>query len=272
MRSPRTREELSNGVDSEPSLETGDAVGRRSYLKLTGVAVGALAVGTASGTASASTGYGDGGYGAGGYGETDPALVVQTNAATDVTETSMTLTGELTDLGGASWVDLAFEWRVAGSSETTRTPIQTLTRAGTFSADITGLSSETTYEFRAVAQAGDDDTAVGSMRTATTAKPDPDPVVERYRVVSTDASSGAVDVTAEWAVSDVNGDLDSVLVVVYDDAGTVVDVTANDVGGAAASGSDSFTLAGDGTSEFRVQVAVADVDGNAVTESEYVTA
>jgi phosphodiesterase/alkaline phosphatase D-like protein len=76
---------------------------------------------------------------------------VTTDDATSVTTTSATLNGALTYLGTASSVIVSFEWGTSTSygSETTPQPISAI---GTFNANLTtGLSANTTYNFRAKA-------------------------------------------------------------------------------------------------------------------------
>ena len=75
---------------------------------------------------------------------------VQTDSATNVTKTTATLNGELTDMGSASQVTVYFEY----GTDTTygnETSHQTLSETGSFSAGLTGLTPGTTYHFRAVA-------------------------------------------------------------------------------------------------------------------------
>ena len=78
-------------------------------------------------------------------------LSVETNPATDISEFSVTLNGELVELGGeVEDADVFFEF---GEDVTdSQTPIQTLTGPETFDELIDELSSNTTFEFRAVAE------------------------------------------------------------------------------------------------------------------------
>lgn len=96
----------------------------------------------------------------------DPPTVT-TNAATDVTDASATLNGNLDSLGTAASVDVSFEWGPESappfSFETTP---EAKTATGAFSAGLTGLDPETTYSFRA--KAVGDGTAFGSVLSFTT--------------------------------------------------------------------------------------------------------
>ena len=84
------------------------------------------------------------------------ALSVETNPATDISEFSATLNGELVELDDeADDADVFFEFgENVGDSQT---PIQTLTGPETFDELIDEFEPNTTFEFRAVAEAQDAD-------------------------------------------------------------------------------------------------------------------
>ncbi|WP_206425177.1 hypothetical protein [Halosimplex salinum] len=105
-----------------------------------------------------------------GGGGTEPAVAVSTGSVSNVGTTSATLTGTLDSLGGASSADVAFEYRESGASSWTTTASQTVSSTGTFSESVSGLSSGTDYEYRAVVDAADGDSAVGSASSFTTAE------------------------------------------------------------------------------------------------------
>ena len=83
-------------------------------------------------------------------------LTVETNPATNISEFSATLNGELVELDDeAEDADVFFEFgENVGDSQT---PIQTLTGPATFDELIDELEPNTTFEFRAVAEAQDAD-------------------------------------------------------------------------------------------------------------------
>ena len=98
-------------------------------------------------------------------------LTVETNPATDVSAFGATLNGELVELDEeADDADVFFEFGedVADS----QTPIQTLTGPATFDELVDELTNDTTFEFRAVAEAQDADnetfTDEGDILTFTT--------------------------------------------------------------------------------------------------------
>jgi hypothetical protein len=81
------------------------------------------------------------------------ALAVSTTAATNITATSATLNGNLTSLGGASSVTVSFQFGLTTGYGYVR-GTQTLTAPGPFSFTMTGLTTGTTYHYRAKAVAG----------------------------------------------------------------------------------------------------------------------
>ena len=92
-------------------------------------------------------------------GEVQPT--VTTSAVSNVAVSSVTLNGNLTYLGTATSVSVSFQWGTSsGSYLDNETAAQTMTNTGTFSCDLTGLSSVATYYFRA--KAVGDGTTYGS--------------------------------------------------------------------------------------------------------------
>jgi subtilisin len=87
----------------------------------------------------------------------EPAPIeVSTGSASNITETSATLSGSLVNLEGASSADVFFEYGVAGSGLSETVDAGTAGEGDSFSADISGLESGTAYEFVAVASTGSD--------------------------------------------------------------------------------------------------------------------
>ncbi len=91
---------------------------------------------------------------------------VTTSAATSITATSATLNGDLTSLGTATSGNVSFEWGTT-TSYGSETSAQSLSAIGTFNANLTGLTANTTYHFRA--KAVGDGTTYGADMTFTTA-------------------------------------------------------------------------------------------------------
>lgn len=99
-----------------------------------------------------------------GGGDTD-AIVTTGSASVD--ETSATLNGSLNNLGGASSADVYFEYRESGGSWTA-TSAQTRSSTGMYSETVSGLATDTDYEFRAVVDASDGDSDTGSVTSFST--------------------------------------------------------------------------------------------------------
>jgi len=145
--------------------------------------------------------------------------VVTTNNATDVTATTATLHGYLDAMGSDSSVDVTFEWATDayytghGNTYEHETSPWPMTAEGPFSFNLTGLSSDVTYHFRA--KAVGHGTAVGEDRTFSIAAQPPNrpPNVEPIDGAScvalpvtlesgpfSDTDAGAFQTAAEWQV------------------------------------------------------------------------
>jgi hypothetical protein len=96
-----------------------------------------------------------------------------TNQATNVFSTSAILRGNLDTLGTASSVDISFQWAtddyytVNGNYTDETSPLWPMPSTGAFGFSLTGLSTDTTYHFRA--KAVGDGAAYGDDLTFTTA-------------------------------------------------------------------------------------------------------
>lgn len=100
---------------------------------------------------------------------------VTTYPATDETQSSALLNGDLTEFGrGAGSVDVWFQWGpYLVDGFTGSTSRQTLSSPDFFSHFLTGLASDTTYKFRAVAEDNDDgDRDYGATKTFQTLSDD----------------------------------------------------------------------------------------------------
>lgn len=138
---------------------------------------------------------------------TGPLLDVATSLSNDSTDTNITMNGELSNLGGADSVDVAFEHRQSGASSWNSTTGQTLSATGTFSATVENLPEETEFEYRAVANANDGDTDQGDVLFVSTSG-DPAVTTEsptdltansvRLRGQVQDTGGASVEVSFEW--------------------------------------------------------------------------
>lgn len=236
-------------------------------LTLLGAGGLSLATSTAAG-ATGETGYGDGGYGEGEYGGgtagDDVNVSVSTEEVTTVDATSATLTGAITELGDHESVDAYFEYGPNGDLTATTARV-TRSSTGSFSETVTGLESDTTYEFRAVATASDGDTDAGSVRTFTTDASNTGPSIDRFEVKkwTTGPWSRA---KVQWTVADPDGDLAGArteLIV----GGTVADTATTVIDGDGAAGEHKVRSKGVPES---VRLVVTDDAGNETTaERDY---
>lgn len=261
-------------IDGKDEIATAPTLDRRSCLKLAGAMVAATtATGGATGRArAASNGFGEGGYGEGGYGgSSDTSVAVSTKSAKNITDSSATLNGSLDDLGGASSVDCNFEWRESGASSWNATDALTLDVTGSFSEDIVGLSSSTDYEFRAIAKASDGDTDTGITNTFTTTSSDHTPTIDNYIVTESGSPNPHAEITAEWDVGDIDGDLARVDIEVYDNRDVLRDSHTHSVNGSDAAGTDTFKIKHVRNETLDVVLSVTDTAENSATRSEEVT-
>jgi hypothetical protein len=205
---------------------------------------------------------------------TDSGPAVSTDAVSGVTESSATLNGTLSDLGGASSADVAFEWREVGASSWNTTSAQTLSSTGSFSADLSGLASGTDHEYRAVADASDEDTDTGGTGSFTTdaATSDTALTVDQYRVTEAGSPNPHVEITADWDVGDADRDLDTVTVEVIDtDTGSVVDAASQSVSGTDASGTMTFKRKHSAGKRYDVRLTLTGAAGNTASAVETVS-
>jgi len=203
---------------------------------------------------------------------TTPAyLAVATDPLGGIGETSATLNGTLEDLGGASDVNVSFEWDEAGNGFQNATAGQTLTAPGSFSATLTGLAPGTTYEFRAVALADDGDTDRASGATFTTESGGAAPTIENYTVSEAGNPNPHAEIPAEWDVADTDADLESVAVEVFDESERRLDRQRTTVDGDMAAGTDDFVFKHTGSASFTVRLVVTDGTGTTTTQERTVT-
>lgn len=200
------------------------------------------------------------------------AIVVSTESATSVGETAATLNGSVTDLGNASSADTYFEYRAADVSSWTSTSVQTLTSTGSFSASVTGLDDGAEYEFRAAAEASDGDTDTGDLTAFTTVIAESDPVIDSFGVSEAGSPNPHAQISADWAVSDADGNLSAVTVSVSDTNGTTVRSRSTSVSGESAAGSDSFKIKHNDSDVYDVTLSVEDDSAASTSETRSVSA
>jgi subtilisin len=207
----------------------------------------------------------------GGGGGGDTSVAVSTGDATNVTDSAATLNGSLDDLGGASSADVYFEYGESGTTLDSTTTAQTLSSTGSFSADVSGLSSGTDYDFRAVAEASDGDTDAGSATTFTTSSSGGSnaPTIDTFSITNR-SNGGWARFEVDWAVSDADGDLSSVDLTLSQ-SGSTVDSASHSVSGSSASGSDRLQDK-KGSGSYDVTLTVTDSNGNTASQTRTVSA
>ncbi len=202
----------------------------------------------------------------------EESLEVETNAASDVGETSATLNGELTELEVYDEATVAFEWGESGSGLANTTAEQTLTSTGSFDEALTGLDADTEYEFRAVAEAnGDEDTGDTLSFTTDDEEEDPpddpsDPVIDEFELSENNNPQWAR-VNVDWEVSDPDGALDTV-VSELSLGGDVLDSSSSSVSGSSASGDHSLRERQGHGETYEVTLTVTDTAGNSTSETQ----
>ena len=97
------------------------------------------------------------------------------------------------------------------------------------------------------------------------------PAVDSYSVTEAGKNDPHVDITADWTVSDSDGDLSSVEVTVYDSSGSAVRSSTTSVSGSSASGTDSFSIKKVDNQTFDVTIVVTDSAGATASRTQSVT-
>ncbi|WP_435344431.1 S8 family serine peptidase [Haloarchaeobius sp. HRN-SO-5] len=137
-------------------------------------------------------------------------------------------------------------------------------------ATVSGLSSNTAYDFyvTAVDGAGNESSASNTITVTTDESTSSAPTIDSYTVTEAGSPNPHAEITADWTVSDADGDLSSVEVVVEETG----DSSTTAVSGSTASGSDSFKIKQGGGTTYTVTLTVTDGAGNATSSSQTVSA
>ena len=175
----------------------------------------------------------------------DNSAVVESVGVTEVTSEAATLVGHLRDVGGKDAVAVGFEWRAKGDEGWTRTGEQMLDEATEFTADIEDLSTDTEYEFRAIAGSESErveDETVAFETLAADGSAD-GPVIESFEV-SDRSASGWTRFDIDWVVTDDDQNLDTVVTTLHYE-GQVVAGESTSVSGNRESFSHTMRVRGD---------------------------
>ena len=131
---------------------------------------------------------------------------VTTNGATLVTTVSATLNGTLTGVGSAASDNVSFQWGITSGMYSAETAPQAMSATGDFLANLTGLTSATTYYYRAKANGGIDGIGYGNEHAFTTGELPPSATTNNASQLTTNSAM-------------LNGNLDSL--------GTAITVNAS---------------------------------------------
>jgi len=205
----------------------------------------------------------------------DESVSVSTNEATDVSETAATLNGEVTELENTDESEVAFEYGESGGDLSNTVDAGTVSGTEEFNESVDGLAAGTEYEFRAVAETGEDSDEGGVLTFTTDEEEEEDdddddeestaPVIETFEL--TDASNPQwARVEVDWTVSDDDANLDEVTSVLKDG----VDSETSSVSGDSAAGLHELEERG-GHGEVEVTLTVTDTDGNETSDTKTIT-
>lgn len=178
----------------------------------------------------------------------EPPTADFTYSATDLT---VDFTDQSTDSDGSisSW-----SWDFGdGATSTAQNPSHTYDADGTYTVTLT-----VTDDDGATDSVSQDVTVSGSDDGGST-----DPVIDTFEV-STRTTGPWSRATTTWAVSDDDGDLDSVTSELLDSSGNVLDSASSNVSGSSASGEHSLRSRSTVAS---VRLTVTDTEGNTTTET-----
>ncbi|WP_336135431.1 Ig-like domain-containing protein [Natronomonas amylolytica] len=191
----------------------------------------------------------------------DNSLSVETIGVENVTDASTMLVGNVTSFGGADGATCYFEWREQGTETWNRVGEQTRSSLGEFSADLTGLEAGTSYEFQAAAETTD--RATGSIRSFDTGTDSTSLSIDRFALSDKSNPSWSW-YEVDWAVSDVDGELDTVVSELRYNGNTVTAESTN-VSGETASFTHEVRVQGDVD---EIRLSVNDTSNDYISESK----
>jgi hypothetical protein len=187
-------------------------------------------------------------------------VAVETIDASGVSSSSATLTGEITSLDATGEATVGFEWRELEALLWRTTDERTVDSTGEFSVDLSGLDSDTEYEYRALAET-DEGTDTGEIRRFTTEKMVPPQVESLDFEDRSDDSQSRFEI--DWAVSHGDFGLDTVITELLYNGWAVASENSR-VSGTAADGTHELEVQGDVE---EIRLLVNDTDNQVSSET-----
>lgn len=188
-------------------------------------------------------------------------VTVTSGLLASVTDTTATFEGTVINNDGVSTVDVGFEYGPAGGSLDSYADAGSISTAVSYDAAVSGLDPGTTYEFRAVGDGVTDSDTGARTQLTTLRRTSAAPVVDNFSV-SSRQTGRQTRVSADWAVSDDDGDLQTVRVALVASDGTVTAADETSVSGANASGTTDLKSKNGGS---LVRLTVTDSEGTTTT-------
>ncbi|MFC7228409.1 hypothetical protein N0B31_13425 [Salinirubellus salinus] len=191
-------------------------------------------------------------------------LGVETANASDVTNTSASLNGDLTGLNGSDNASVSFTYWVSGdAANTTTTTAVELDAPGSFSAAVDGLAGNTTYVYAATAETGDESVAGENVTFTTEAD------VLPLGVETDDATEVAnASATLNGDLTGLNGSDSAAVAFEYWAVNGSESATTVDAGNLSDAGTFDAGVSGLQNNTTYVYVATAEVGNAAVTGEE----
>lgn len=191
----------------------------------------------------------------------DAVLSVDTAPASDVSDTEATLRGELSALEGIDEATVYFEYRRIGRSYWESTGSTTRTSEGDVEEAVSGLSTGTQYEFRAVAESADGDLReTGETESFATERSRARPGIDRWNVGTTDTRNPHAYIDVEWEVSHRDGLLNTVVIEVEAVDGSASETMRASVSGETASGGSTIRVLHGENATYEVALTAVDTN------------
>lgn len=112
----------------------------------------------------------------------------------------------------------------------------------------------------------------GPYADGTTGSDSQPPTIDQFDVSERGSPNPHAEIDVDWEVSDADGDLDSVEIVVTDESGSRVDSSTTSVSGSSAAGSEYFKIKRGGGATYDCTLTVTDAASQSASETKRVSA